>query len=715
MKSRTSYGVETKLAPPQIYTNILARPRLFQLLGKHPLCRLIVVSAPAGYGKSTFLNVWGRQAATELVWVSLDEMDNDETRFWGAIVQAVVAIQPTILQRAMAILHFGEQLDSDALASTLISDLSEYEQDMTIVLDDYHVIHNASIHRLVEYVIQRIPNHVHMAILSRSALPFTIARLRAQGQVVEIGMNDLRFTGAEIRGFYRDVLQMNLTESVINEIGQMTEGWVSGLQLAAMMMRDEKNLSNPFQRFGGNHQMIAEFLHDEVLKAQPDAVQRFLLETSILNRLTESLCSAVTGIQDASEMLQRLQFTNSFVIALDGERVWFRYHQLFSDFLRHRLGIMNSGRVRELHQRAAAWFELQGFTVDAIEHAIAAEDFAFAARILESKSEELLHTGEMNTLLRWFERFPRHELAHYPLAQILHVWVLALSQRLEPALRLIDGLRESLLLGEDAESKEWTLELDVLRGYIAILQRHTALAVQFFTKSVQYVPKYSRFLSVGMKLNSGEPFVLPSRLGMRGYLRSTFELYTALRKIWKNSGLAILGYGSAALGELYYEWNDLDQLDYFIPRGIELGSTFEDVGILVPMHLLHAKYLRARRMRTEMWQCVCDLEDLIQCIPLNGHWQDIVLAFKVRIWLQENQMDDVASWLNANWENQYGHVTVVGEYGLITMARVLIYVRQLNAAIRLLGKLLQFAEMRMRQIAPTCHARWALIYTVSQG
>lgn len=692
-----TFVLETKLHPPQIYTNTLLRPRLFQLMDAYQSYRLIVVSAPVGYGKSTLMTMWEKRTATAVAWVSLDDMDNDVSRFWSTLVESVKAVTTNALRRSTSVLHLGGKLALDALTTALISDLREHEQDITIILDDYHIIKNNSIHRSVDYFIKHLPHHVRLVLISRSSLPFSISRLRMQGQVLEIGVPELTFTVGEIRDFYREILQMDLPDEAISRVVELTEGWVSGLQLAAMAMQYNQNPSNMFPHFGGRHQLVAEFLNDEVLRAQPEVVQKFLLETSILNRMTEPLCTTMTGIQEAGVILRELQFTNSFVIALDEEGVWFRYHHLFSDFLRHRLEQLGAHRVRQLHRRAADWFESLGFIVEAIEHAIQAEDFAFAANILEANCAKLLHAGELNTLLQWFERIPHAKLEQHPMARVLQGWVLTLLQRLEPALQVVAEVRESLLSQQQTrDTQEVTLELDALRGYIAILQRHTTLAVKYLTSSGEKSTKYSKFFLQGVNLNTGEPFVLPSRLGMRGYLKSVFELYTALRQIWKHSGLGILGYGSAALGELYYEWNELVQLDYFVPRGLELGKTVQDVGILFPLYLLHAKYLRARGMRTEMWQSVNELEKWLQASGLNGHWQDLVKAFTVRLWIEEKQVDKVFSWLDANLEQQHEPVAAVGEYGMITMARVFIFAKRWNAASRLLSKLLHYAETEDR-------------------
>jgi LuxR family transcriptional regulator, maltose regulon positive regulatory protein len=666
-------------------------------MDEHRTCRLIVVTAPAGYGKSTFLTMWGKHTATMVAWVSLDEMDNDLSRFWSTVVESVKTIAKRALRRSVSILHVGGPLGMDALLSAFITDLKQYEQDITIILDDYHMITDVSIHHSVEHLMKHLPHHVHLVVVSRKSLPFSLGRLRAQGQVAEIGTNELRFTADETRDFYRKVMHMALPDTVINGVARVTEGWVSGLQLATMAMQGEQDLSNLLSKFGGGHRLVADFLNEEVLLGLTDVVQNFLLETSILNRMNGPLCVALTGVQEAQEILRELHLTNSFVIALDEDLVWYRYHHLFSDYLRQRLGKQDVARVLHLHRRAAEWFHSQGFIAEAIEHAIQAEDFTFAAYILEINCAKLLHAGELITLLQWFERIPDSTLEQHPLARVLHGWVLTLLQRLEPALQVVANARESLpSQPQTVDVQEIELELDVLRGYIAILQRDTSLAVECFTSSVRRSPKYSRFFLRGVNLNTGEPFVLPSRLGMRGYLNSVFELYTALRQLWKHSGLLILGYGSAALGELYYEWNQFDHLNYFIPRGLDLGKTVQDVGILVPLYLLHAKYLRARGMRVEMWESVRELEVWLQNFALAGHWQDLLMAFKVRLWIEENQADKVFGWLDSNLENQHESVAAVGEYSMITMARVLIYAKRWNPASRLLSKLLHYAETEDR-------------------
>lgn len=711
--SMNTLVLETKLHPPQIYSSTLLRPRLFHLMEDYQSYRLIVVSAPAGYGKSTLLTMWGKRAATVMAWVSLDDMDNDVLRFWSTLVESLMKVTANPLRRSVSVIHLGGQLALDALVNALISDLKEYEQDIVMVLDDYHLIKDASIHRSVEYLIKHLPGHVHLVIVSRNSMPFSISRLRVQGKVLEIGVPELTFTADEVEHFYRDILHMDIPEETLNRVMQLTEGWVSGLQLAAMAMQGSKNPSDIFARFGGAHQLVAEFLNDEVLHAESEVVQTFLLETSILNRMTESLCIAVTGIQESGAILRHLHATNSFLIPLDEERVWFRYHHLFSDFLRHRLVQAGTHQVHQLHRRAAGWFQAQGFMSEAVDHAIQGEDFSFAVDILESNCAKLLHAGELHILLHWFEQIPHPTLKAHPLAKILHGWVLTLLQDFNPALQVVAEVRESLSSQpQTAFVEELALELDVLRGYIALMQGHATIAIESFQASVAKTTRYSKFFLQGVNLNTGEPFVLPSRLGMRGHLKSAFQLYTELRQIWKHSGLAILGYGSVALGELYYEWNQLDELDYFIPRGMELGKTVQDPGILVPLHLLHAKYLRVRGMTEEMWQSVNELQTWLDTSALNGHWDDIVAAFKVRLSIEQNRADEVLLWIDVNREKQHQPVAAVGEYCLITLARALIYTRQWKSASRLLSKLLHSAETQERL---TSKIEVSLLQTIASG
>lgn len=685
---------ETKLYPPQTHASLLLREDLVDKLDQHRHCRLVLVSAPAGYGKSTVMADWYRDHRATATWVSLDGMDNDVLRFWTAFLQSVTTIAPNLTHSARSLLHFGGTDAVEAMLAAFLTEVKQYPQDVTVILDDFHVIHEPKIHISVDYLLRYAPENFHLAILSRATPPISIDHLRLRAQVFELNLNDLRFEPKQIECLFQSAVKVQLSDELINRISELTEGWISGVQLAILCLQDGRDSENLLRDFHGRNQFVSSFLSDKIFNSQTEEIQAFLLRTSVLDRMNSSLCRVVTENDGAGEILRHLVQTNAFTFALDHDQTWFRYHHLLSDFLRQRLTEQGGESASALHLRAAQWYESQGLIREATEHAMRSEDFTFIAGILHRHAATLLHGGELMTLENWFSRMPDTVFRDWPWVAILRAWVLGLTQHPEPALRLVAEVMQRLSanpLGQPVHD-ELSLELKVLRGYLAILQRHPKVAVESFTASVQSSQKYSRFFRTGLNLNTGGPFILRTRLGMRGYLRSAFEVYTALRKIWKHSGLAILGYGSAILGELHYEWNQLDELAYFIPRGIELGQTFQDVGIMVPMHLLHAKYLRARNLRREMWLVVEGLEQQVLISDLDGHWKAIVTAFKVRLWMEEGHVAQVRQWVARNSRRQHETVTSIAEFELTTLARALMYLKRFDAAAGLLSELLRFAE-----------------------
>src|SRR5215217_7818988 len=330
--------VSTKLHPSQARPKMVARPRLIEALIRDPGRKLTLVSAPAGFGKTTLLNKWLKsceEGESSVVWLSLDEGDNDPTRFLSYLVAALRrSVDEEFGEGVLAALRSPETPRLEALTGALINEMADLSGEIAIILDDYNLVDSESVHGIVSFLLEHLPENAYLVIASRVDPPLPLSRLRARGQITEIGAAELAFTQEEA-----------------------AEGWIAGLQLAALSMRDRKDVSGFIESFSGSHRDVLDFLAEEVLERQPDDVREFLLKTSILDSLTGPLCDALTGSNDGDEMLERLERENLFVVALDDERIWYRYHRLFADFLRGRLNRESSEYVGELHLNASEWNE----------------------------------------------------------------------------------------------------------------------------------------------------------------------------------------------------------------------------------------------------------------------------------------------------------------------------------------------------------------------
>src|SRR5947209_929565 len=376
----------TKLFVPRWRRDLVPRPRLRERLNRGATSKLTLVSAPAGFGKTTLLAEWLRAGDADVrraAWLSLDHSDNHPPFFWSYVIAALQTVAPGVGASAMSLLQSAQPPAIESVLASVLNELNAIAQDLVLVLDDYHVIDAHDIHTGTVFLLDHLPPQMHLVIGSRADPPLPLARLRARGELVEIRAADLRFTPEEAAAYLNDVMGLGLAADQLGILEGRTEGWIAALQLAALSMQGRDNIAEFINGFAGDDRYIVDYLVEEVLQRQPDHVREFLLHTSILNRLTGPLCDAVTQQHGGRARLEALDRSNLFLVALDDRRQWYRYHHLFGDVLRARLADEEPDRVVALHRRASDWFEADGDRAEAVRHALAAADFARAAELIE--------------------------------------------------------------------------------------------------------------------------------------------------------------------------------------------------------------------------------------------------------------------------------------------------------------------------------------------
>ena len=425
----------TKLHVPGPRRGFVARPRLAQALGGG----LVLVCAPAGFGKTALLADWLRSSGRPVAWLSLDVGDNDPVRFWRHVIAALDRARPGIGERIAPLL--GPPPSSfDGLVTALINELAAQsgENEIVLVLDDYHLVDARQVHASLAFLVEHLPPVLHLVLASRSDPPLPLARLRARGQLAELRADDLRFTAEEAAALLRESAGGALPGAAVAALVARTEGWAAGLQLAALSLRGRSDIAGFVAAFSGSHRYVLDYLTGEVLDGQPEQVREFLLETSVLERLSGGLCDAVTGRGDGQAMLEQVEQAGLFLMPLDEVRGWWRYHRLFADLLRARVQQQRPGRVAALHRAACAWYEEHGLANDAVGHALAAGDTAWAARLIEQHFDATLYLrSEGETAQRWLAVLPAELVQARPrllLAQVLLAATLGRAEAMEPPL-----------------------------------------------------------------------------------------------------------------------------------------------------------------------------------------------------------------------------------------------------------------------------------------
>jgi LuxR family maltose regulon positive regulatory protein len=426
----------TKLFVPPPRPSLVPRPRLIKRLDEGLVLgqRLTLVSAPAGFGKTTLIGEWVAECSVPVAWLSLDEEDNDPTRFWSYVIGAFQTVEAPpntagyLGEAALTALQSLQPPPIEALLSTLINRISGLPEPLVLLLDDYHVITAQAIHQALGFFLDHLPPQTHLVIATRSDPPLNLSRLRGRSELTEIRAEDLCFTVEESTEFLNTCMDLDLPAEDIAKLVRRTEGWITGLQMAALSLQRRSDRRSFVDEFAGDDRYIVDYLAEEVLQRQPTRIQDFLLQTSVLEVLSGPLCDAVSRREDSQAILDELERANLFVVPLDNRRQWYRYHQLFADLLQQRLREQAGEQaLAALHRRASKWYEDEGSIAQAISHALSASDYERAADLLEHHAAAMLYRGEITLLRRWLEELPGNLIRTCPWLCIAHAWTSLLS------------------------------------------------------------------------------------------------------------------------------------------------------------------------------------------------------------------------------------------------------------------------------------------------
>ena len=473
--------IATKTYVPTLRRGLVARPRLLDRLHLGSLTRVTLVSAPPGFGKTTLLAEWAHSepAGTRCIaWLSVDPSDNDPASFWSYVVGALAAVVPNVSPTGLELVAAG-QVPTELVITTLLNDLAAAPaEEVWLVLDDFHMVVNHDVRDGMTLLVERLPPHVHVLLSTRADPDLPLSRWRARGELLEIRAADLRFTRDETAEYLRAATGLELATAAVASLGERTEGWIAALQLAALSLRGREDASGFIERFAGDDRYIVDYLMDEVLAHQPDDVRGFLLLTAFLDRLTGPLCDAVTGQDNGSRMLTSLERANLFVVPLDDQLTWFRYHHLFADVLRARLLAEEPEQVPLLHGRASHWFESNGLLDDAIGHALAAADFERASYLIETAVPVARRNRQDGMLIRWLQALPDDAIRRSPVLSVVSGWMLLASGNLAAVESRLDRAESLLTSLPTGSPQPWadTEELRTLPATIAVYRASLAQA-----------------------------------------------------------------------------------------------------------------------------------------------------------------------------------------------------------------------------------------------
>lgn len=685
--------LQAKLQMPRALPGLVERSRIHACLDKGLQGKLILLKAPAGFGKTTAMAEWVRQRGLPAAWLSLDRDDNDPVRFWNYTAAALGGLQKDIGVRMMPLLC-SSSAPWEAVLSLLIDDLTHLTCDFALVLDDYHVISEPLVQETVSFLVRYAPGQFHLIIAGRTEPRFSLSRLRAAGQVVELTERDLIFAKGEIASFYRH-RNIKLTGEEIEKLSSRTGGWAAGMQMAALSLLESDNKAVIVEGFGGRDRFLAGYFLEEVFEGLGAYIQEFLLQTSILSHLSGPLCEAVTGKPDSSTVLDTLGKTCGFVASLDEQ--WYVYHHLFAEFLVGLLKERYPGQIRCLYANAARWYADNGLTAQAVECYLQGEEYVQAADLVEQLVLKMLNLGETTTLFRWLQVLPPEAMHESPALCVAQAWAEAASYRIAEVeqwlVRAHNACCATKVKLPEGGNHNMAVDIAVLRAYLAVKRRDVLGTLHWLTQAVQ-VPERNFTYGRCVVLRPLGTSLLGGPLGWFGRLKEksrAMESGVFLKFLSLAEPTARAGYAMVANAEALYEWNKIEAAEKSLVVGIEEAQRAEEAGALIPAWFTLAKIHWARGDLTAALKVAAEGEKEVQILS-QLYWLFPLAALKARINLAAGDTRAVGTWLAHNRLEIYDHLSTARAYEHITLVRILLARGQAEEALLLLKRLQVFAE-----------------------
>ncbi len=681
--------LRSKLAPPLLRPDLIARPRLLTQLDRAASHKCTLVAAPAGFGKTTAISIWAAAYPAPVAWLALDATDNDPVRFWTYVITALDLVHAGVGEPALALLQSPQPPSIEEILSALLNAMSSASEPLVLILDDYHVIDVPAIHRGLGFLLDHLLPNLHLVIASRSNPPLALGRERARGGLAELRAAELRFTAAEVRALLNDVLGQQLAEPDILTLATRTEGWIAGLQLVALALPSQPDIPQFIETLRGSDRHLVDYLVEEILEQQTPEIQEFLLRTSILERFCGPLCDAVTGRDDSQAVLDQLEQHNLFIVALDRSRQWYRYHQLFAEFLRARLQYVRRDALPQLQRRAAVWHAGQAMSAEAIVHALASDDLHLAASLIDQYADTIIRHGEIMTVIAWLTALPEAAMRSYPRLYLVHAWALIMSSRYdaaEPCLNEAQRVLESLgdpepaaagLAGTDGSRSG---EILILRAAVAAAHGDTLQARELFAGAEaslkpdnpiwQSLVWMLGFLSLvrgdvekahqtfieatGAGLGSGSVATALGAIYGLGYTQMLNGNLREAGRIFEQAFQIVLKPGAphSPLASLIYlglskvrrEYNDLPAAQAMAVQSMHLSKRWGNAHVVVEAYLALARVQRAQGNLDAALATTQAAEAILQH-GQNRRWmRSGLIAERVRIWLARDNVIAATEW-----------------------------------------------------------------------
>jgi LuxR family transcriptional regulator, maltose regulon positive regulatory protein len=725
------YVLATRLrVPPQIHAGVRRQRLIEEMERAVTLHKLIHIAAPVGYGKTTMLAQWARESRYPVAWVSLDREDNDPWGFFRCILTAWAEVQPDVRKATLGLLLGTWMPDMQSVLRAFLNAASEVPGHTVIVLDDVHLIEEPAIHEALEYLLDRLPLMFHFVFASRGEAPLRLARYRAHNEVLDLNALDLQFLAGETSEFLNSLTDLELPQNEVERLHHGLEGWAAGLQLVALALRHPGQTPAAVE-ITGRHGFISDYLNEDVLAQIPDDIRRFMFQTSILETLCGPLCNALTGRTDGQEMLESLVRRNLFVVELDHQREWFRYHRLFADVLQEELRRRFPDEVAELHRRAAAWYLAHELPEQAFKHAVAGGDVDGVIQVIDRHAYVKLLGGEVATLRRWMETIPDEWRAGHPILDLPRAGLMMFAGEFDACADCIDGVERGLLQLENDDARQQLARVSALRCFVACFRNDLALAETYADMALRDLPQYDLTFRAGIcgalgdtyrrngyweqakqsyqrtldfsdspafRFESAHVFGALADLDLRqGLLRSAAAYWRrALATCqdpqnWGKVPLPVIGWVYVRSAEIHYEWNQLEEAWTRLSHGLEHAEAGREAKSML------AGYLLATRLKMAEGDIETASGYLERARPLldEAPVQDWISHFdrcQLELWLAQDRLRAALHWSDAMLLDDEVEQRPESEVTRLAIARVLIITGHRTSLERALATLERLQE-----------------------
>lgn len=722
--------LKTKLYIPTLRPHHVSRSRLIDAMDDIPSNRLTLLSAPAGFGKTSLLAEWIARSAVDVCWFSLDSEDNYPGRFLAYLIASFQSVSERLGVEASPMLRMPDPPPVQTILTSLINDLSSLDAPIALVLDDYQQIHSQPIHEMITFILEHCPDVLHLVIATRVDPPLPVARLRSRGQLLEFRTNDLRFSLQEAGSFLNQRMGLDLSEIDIENVNDRAEGWAAGLQMAALSLKGQTNPAGFIEDFSGSQRFIMDYLIEEVFAHQPDGIKRFLLRTSVLERLSAPLCEAVNSepsdlspTTPAQEILEYLERSNLFLEPLDQERCWYRYHHLFAELLLNRLQQQSPDLLETLHRRAADWYETKGMLPQVIRHSLRGHDYERAARYVQQIAADLWEHGDYFLAFSWFELLPKEFIDHHPWLCMYRAWSLGVDGKSEQAETLLSSVEQANQANPDAaDQRNLAGYVDYVHAVLADSRGDLAAMIRYDQDALSKLDEKNLLMRRGIAFQLGRAYHLV------GDQETSQKIWEEIIQTDRRTGagfasilsLCMLTWLKVAVGKLneaemlcqeaaswmdqvhephnsrtaglvwivfanvYFERNALELAERYVRQAIDCFERFGNLYALTMSYVILAGIRRRQGDAAAAWQSLEKADAIVQRRKIYADALAWLRGEKVNLWLAQNDLAAAQQYLIESHITPQDRVEFTTEIQYLALARVLMAQGSAEEAVQML-------------------------------